>query len=172
MPVLLFFLVFSLGILSMGLQLVASRALAPFFGNSILVWAAFITTFLAAFSILDAFRGGFVPPHLRTVEFYKLALSHLVTDGVFIANVRTDTALFASDLRTMRAVFPQVGFLDVPQPENAVMVGVNWASSSLQSRVEGSSRLSFNPCSGATLTLSQPNYFTRLQVNPIKKQPS
>lgn len=47
----LFFLVFSLGILSMGLQLVASRVLAPFFGSSILVWAALITTFLAAFSI-------------------------------------------------------------------------------------------------------------------------
>jgi predicted membrane-bound spermidine synthase len=51
MPALLFFLVFSLGILSMGLQLVASRVLAPFFGSSILVWAALITTFLAAFSI-------------------------------------------------------------------------------------------------------------------------
>ena len=36
--------------LSMGLQLVASRVLAPFFGNSIFVWASLITTFLAAFS--------------------------------------------------------------------------------------------------------------------------
>jgi hypothetical protein len=51
MSAVLFFLVFCLGILSMGLQLVASRVLAPFFGSSILVWAALITTFLAAFSI-------------------------------------------------------------------------------------------------------------------------
>jgi spermidine synthase len=94
--------------------------------------------------ILDAFRGGFVPPHLKTVEFYKLAQSHLAPGGLFIANVRTDTALFASDLRTMRAVFPQVGFFDVPQTENAVMVGVSWASPSLQSRLESSSRLPFN----------------------------
>jgi hypothetical protein len=51
MSAVLFFLVFCLGILSMGLQLVASRVLAPFFGSSILVWAALITSFLAAFSI-------------------------------------------------------------------------------------------------------------------------
>src|SRR5262245_37875167 len=46
----LFLFVFCLGMLSMGLQLVASRVLAPFFGNSIFVWASLITTFLAAFS--------------------------------------------------------------------------------------------------------------------------
>src|ERR1044071_341726 len=50
MRVLLCVLVFCLGMLSMGLQLVASRVLAPFFGNSIFVWASLITTFLAAFS--------------------------------------------------------------------------------------------------------------------------
>jgi predicted membrane-bound spermidine synthase len=47
---LLFILVLLLGMLSMGLQLVASRVLAPFFGSSIFVWASLITTFLAAFS--------------------------------------------------------------------------------------------------------------------------
>jgi hypothetical protein len=50
MSTFLFFLVFCLGMLSMGLQLVASRVLAPFFGTSIFVWASLITTFLAAFS--------------------------------------------------------------------------------------------------------------------------
>jgi predicted membrane-bound spermidine synthase len=34
----------------MGLQLVASRVLSPFFRSSIFVWASLITTFLAAFS--------------------------------------------------------------------------------------------------------------------------
>src|SRR5207302_7723622 len=50
MATFLFSLVFCLGMLSMGLQLVASRVLAPFFGSSIFVWASLITTFLAAFS--------------------------------------------------------------------------------------------------------------------------
>lgn len=94
--------------------------------------------------VLDAFRGGFVPPHLKTVEFYKLAQSHLASDGLFIANVRTDSALFASDLRTMRTVFPQVGFFNVQQTENAVLVGANFASPSLESVLKESDRLSFN----------------------------
>lgn len=55
----LFVLIFCLGILSMGLQLVASRVLSPFFGSSIFVWASLITTFLAAFSA-GSFIGGFV----------------------------------------------------------------------------------------------------------------
>jgi predicted membrane-bound spermidine synthase len=63
---LLFVLVFLLGMLSMGLQLVASRVLAPFFGSSIFVWASLITTFLAAFST-GSFIGAAVSakPRLR-----------------------------------------------------------------------------------------------------------
>jgi spermidine synthase len=94
--------------------------------------------------ILDAFRGGFVPPHLKTIEFYKLARSHLAADGLFVANVRTDTALFASDVRTMRAVFPQLGIFDVPQTENAVLVATNFASPTLENMMKDSGRLSFN----------------------------
>lgn len=94
--------------------------------------------------ILDAFRGGFVPPHLKTVEFYKLAQSHLAPNGLFIANVRTDTALFASDVRTLRAVFPQVGYFEVRQTENAVLVAANFASPSLESCLKEFGRLSFN----------------------------
>lgn len=94
--------------------------------------------------ILDAFHGGFVPPHLKTVEFYKLVQSHLAPGGLFIANVRTDSALFASDLRTMRAVFPQVGFFDVLQTENAVLIGANFASPVLESSLKEAGRLSFN----------------------------
>lgn len=46
-----FAVVFVLGILSMGFQLLASRLLNPHFGSSIVVWAWLISSFLAAFSV-------------------------------------------------------------------------------------------------------------------------
>ena len=45
-----YLVVITLGILSMGFQLLASRLLNPHFGSSIIVWAWLISTFLAAFS--------------------------------------------------------------------------------------------------------------------------
>jgi hypothetical protein len=51
--------VITLGILSMGFQLLASRLLNPHFGSSIIVWAWLISTFLAAFS-LGSMLGGWV----------------------------------------------------------------------------------------------------------------
>ncbi len=52
-------LIFILGFLSMGFQLVGSRLLAPFFGSTIIVWAFLISTFLAAYS-LGSFVGGWL----------------------------------------------------------------------------------------------------------------
>lgn len=51
--------VITLGILSMGFQLLASRLLNPHFGSSIIVWAWLISTFLAAFS-LGSILGGWI----------------------------------------------------------------------------------------------------------------
>jgi spermidine synthase len=81
---------------------------------------------------------------LKTVEFYKLVKSHLTPDGLFVINVRTDTALFASDVRTTRAVFPQVGVFDVPKTENAVLVATNSDSPALDNRLKDANRISFN----------------------------
>jgi hypothetical protein len=49
--------VVTLGILSMGFQMLGSRLLSPHFGSSIDVWACLISTFLAAFS-LGSMAGG------------------------------------------------------------------------------------------------------------------
>jgi hypothetical protein len=51
--------VVTLGILSMGFQLLASRLLSPYFGTAIDVWACLISTFLAAFSV-GAMLGGWI----------------------------------------------------------------------------------------------------------------
>ena len=60
----------------MGLQLLASRVLAPFFGNSIFVWASLITTFLAAFST-GSFVGGVVSSRLLSSQ-KKITLGLMV----------------------------------------------------------------------------------------------
>lgn len=49
--------IFLVGMLSMGFQIVASRELAPSFGSSIIVWSFLISTFLIAFSA-GSFIGG------------------------------------------------------------------------------------------------------------------
>lgn len=54
-----YFVVVTLGILSMGFQLLASRLLSPHFGSSIIVWAWLISAFLAAFSI-GSMLGGWI----------------------------------------------------------------------------------------------------------------
>jgi spermidine synthase len=94
--------------------------------------------------ILDAFRGGFVPPHLKTVEFYKLAQSHLAPDGLFVANVHTNSSLFASDIRTMRQVFPQLGMFDVVATNNAILVAANFKAPTFEQIAARVNDLSFN----------------------------
>lgn len=54
-----YLVVLTLGILSMGFQLLASRLLNPHFGSSIIVWAWLISTFLAAFSA-GSMLGGWI----------------------------------------------------------------------------------------------------------------
>ena len=54
-----YIVVVTLGILSMGFQLLASRLLSPHFGSSLIVWSWLISTFLAAFS-LGSMVGGWI----------------------------------------------------------------------------------------------------------------
>jgi spermidine synthase len=120
--------------------------------------------------ILDAFRGGFVPPHLKTVEFYKLVQTHLASMGVFMANVRTDSALFASDLRTIQSVFPQVGYFDVQKTENAVIVGANFNSPDLEAMLKDSGRLSFNDSYKRSVDLASAVKLFRVQGKDANKR--
>jgi len=77
--------------------------------------------------ILDAFRGGFVPPHLKTEEFYRECAARLGPKGVFITNLHPNTKLFPSDLKTLQKVFPQLLLFQTPRA-NVIAVGVNYRS--------------------------------------------
>lgn len=83
--------VITLGILSMGFQLLASRLLNPHFGSSIIVWAWLISTFLAAFSI-GSMLGGWIsnlaPAPRRRGQFIG-ALVAVGTLGLVATSGRT-----------------------------------------------------------------------------------
>ena len=78
--------------------------------------------------ILDAFRGGFVPPHLKTVEFYRECAARLNERGVFITNLHATTELFYSDLKTIQAVFPQVVLFNTDGRGNVIACAVKYTT--------------------------------------------
>lgn len=57
--------------------------------------------------LLDAFRGVFVPMHLKTVEYYAALREHLTDDGVVAANLHSRTDKYPSDRNTFASVFRQ-----------------------------------------------------------------
>ncbi len=57
--------------------------------------------------MLDAFRGVFVPYHLKTAEFYQACLNRLAPGGVVVANLHNITRMYPHDRQTLAAVFPQ-----------------------------------------------------------------
>ena len=58
--------------------------------------------------MVDAFRGGYVPFHLLTREFYGLLKRRLEPGGAAIFNVHGGTKLFQSTMRTLKDVFGHV----------------------------------------------------------------
>jgi spermidine synthase len=76
--------------------------------------------------ILDAFRGGYVPPHLKTEEFYRECAGRLSDRGVFISNLHMGTELFYSDIKTIQAVFPQVVLFQTTGRGNVIACAVKY----------------------------------------------
>lgn len=81
--------------------------------------------------ILDAFRGGFVPPHLKTAEFYRECAAHLSERGVFVTNLHPNSKLYASDLKTLQSVFPQVVLFQTKVRLNVIAIAVNYRTPSI-----------------------------------------
>jgi Spermidine synthase len=81
--------------------------------------------------ILDAFRGGFVPPHLKTEEFYRECAERLGERGVFVTNLHATSQLYYSDLRTIQKVFPQMLLFETPGRGNVIAVAVKYRTPSI-----------------------------------------
>lgn len=58
--------------------------------------------------LIDAFRGGYVPFHLLTQEFYELLKRRLAPKGVAVFNIHSGTKLYDSTIKTLQHVFPMV----------------------------------------------------------------
>lgn len=76
--------------------------------------------------ILDAFRGGYVPAHLKTEEFYRECAARLDDRGVFISNLHAGTELYFADIKTIQAVFPQVVLLQTAGRGNVILFAVKY----------------------------------------------
>jgi len=76
--------------------------------------------------ILDAFRGGFVPPHLKTEEFYRECAARLSDRGVFVSNLHATSQLFYSDIKTIMKVFPQVVLFNSAGRGNVIICAVKY----------------------------------------------
>jgi spermidine synthase len=62
---------------------------------------------------LDAFKGGSVPYHLKTIEFYREIAQSLNEEGVLVTNLYgKSNALKPSDRKTLEAVFQRVSFFE------------------------------------------------------------
>lgn len=76
--------------------------------------------------ILDAFRGDFVPPHLKTEEFYRECARRLSDRGVFVSNLHATNELYYSDLKTLQEVFAQVVLFNTDGRGNVIACAVKY----------------------------------------------
>ncbi|MEX2043798.1 MAG: fused MFS/spermidine synthase [Opitutus sp.] len=110
--------------------------------------------------ILDAFRGGFVPPHLKTEEFYRECAERLGERGVFISNLHATSELYYSDIRTIQAVFPQVLLFETHGRGNVIAVAVKYRQPDIT-----------NPANWAKVgELVRPVYEGRLDLETIARE--
>ena len=72
---------------------------------------------------LDAFKGGSVPYHLKTLEFYRETARSLTPGGLLATNLYgKSNTLKPSDRKTLEGVFPQVCFFEDPDRVATVCV--------------------------------------------------
>ncbi len=73
--------------------------------------------------VIDAFvRNSQYPPHMATLEFFRLVANHLVGDGLLVINIIKGNRLFDCLVTTIAAAFQSSLIFEVPGKGNAVMV--------------------------------------------------
>lgn len=110
--------------------------------------------------VLDAFRGGYVPPHLKTEEFYRECARRLDDRGVFVTNLHSTTELYYADLKTLQAVFPQVVLFGTKGRGNVIACAVKYRHPTVT-----------NPSAWPpTSTLNRPAFAGRLDLEAIRTE--
>lgn len=110
--------------------------------------------------ILDAFRGGFVPPHLKTEEFYRECAARLGDKGVFVTNLHATSQLYYSDLKTLQAVFPQVVLFETAGRGNVIACAVKYKEPVMTDPKNWP----------ATAELLRPLFVDRLDLDTIRRE--
>jgi spermidine synthase len=95
--------------------------------------------------ILDAFRGGYVPPHLKTQEFYQECAARLADNGVFVTNLHASTELYYADLKTLASVFPQVVLFGTKGRGNVIACAVKYKAPAITQPANWPSAAVLNP---------------------------
>ena len=105
--------------------------------------------------LVDAYRPPYIPFHLTTVEFFRLARAHMTEQGVLAINVgrsATDFALVDALAATLAEIFPSVLVVDEPGPPDDL------GNSLVVATVQPAAQATF-AANVATLSLSLPREF-------------
>jgi spermidine synthase len=77
---------------------------------------------------MDAYRQPYIPFHLTTKEFFRLAKDHLTPGGAVVVNAgrtASDYRLVDALASTMAAVYPNIYLIDVPAFSNTMIYGTS-----------------------------------------------
>jgi spermidine synthase len=73
---------------------------------------------------VDAYRPPYIPPHLTTQEFFRIAADHLNPDGALVINVGRapgDRRLIDGLATTLGTIFSSIYVMDIPNTYNSMI---------------------------------------------------
>jgi spermidine synthase len=87
-------------------------------------WGLAHSPYLYSIIAVDAYRPPYIPPHLTTQEFFRIAYDHLEEDGTLAINVGRapgDRRLIDDLAATIGSVFPSIYVMDIPNTFNSII---------------------------------------------------